>query len=87
MIGRSKEAPKLYDDLVYIWQGFVKLSAKRFSNEPIKFTEIESYLNLNCVFDLEQRQDVAHLIDIMDIAYFDFLKEQAERDKNRNRSK
>ncbi len=70
---------------MYIWQGFVNLSSTRFSNEPIKFVEIEAWLNLNCIFDLEHRKDAAYLIRMMDGAYFNFLTEQAER--NRNRSK
>ena len=43
---------------------------------PISFVEIESYLNINGINKLEQRQEVAHLIRILDSAYIEFFREQ-----------
>lgn len=72
----NKKSPDLYGDLLFIWQGFLALTNSRINFESIKFSEIESWLNLNCVFNLEYRQEVTHLIRIMDEEYLKFMKEK-----------
>jgi len=44
--------------------------------QPIEFSEIESWLNLNGIFNLERRQEVSHLIRIMDEEYIKFMQEK-----------
>lgn len=82
-VGKAKEhpPPDLYDDLLFIWEAFLALSSSRSGWESIKFSEIESWLNLNSLSDLEQRQEVTHLIRVMDIEYLDFLREEQKRKK------
>lgn len=75
-VGRGKEPPDLYADCEFIWEAFVALSSSRIGFDSIKFSEIEAYLNLSCIFNLERRQEVAHLIRIMDIEYLNFMKEK-----------
>lgn len=66
--------PDLYKDLEFIWDAFIALSSSR--NGSITFFEIEAYLNLNGIFNLERRQEVAHLIRVMDEKYLEFMHEK-----------
>ena len=72
----KKDPPLLYEDLLSIWEGFLALNSSRVNFEAIKFSEIESWLNLNGIFDLNYRQEVAHLIKFLDSEYLNLLKEQ-----------
>lgn len=81
-VGKGKQVPNLYDDLVFIWEFFVALSSSRNGFDSIKFSEIESWLNLNCIINLERRQEVTHLIRIMDEKYLEFMRKKYEA-KNR----
>lgn len=58
---------------MFIWNAFIALSSARIGQETIRFSEIEAWLNLNGIFNLEQRQEIAHLIRILDIEYFQYL--------------
>lgn len=66
--------PDLYNDLLFVWDAFIALSSSR--DGSIKFSEIESYLNLNGIFNLDQRQETTHLIRIMDIEYLKFMRDK-----------
>jgi len=74
--GKAKKhpPPDLYDDLICIWEAFTALSSSR--QGVITFSEIEAYLNLNGIFNLERRQEVTHLIRIMDEKYIERMKEK-----------
>ena len=72
----KKDRPKLFDDLVYIWEAFLAVTLTRQIGGPISFVEIESWLNLNGINKLEQRQEVAHLIRVLDSVYIEFFREQ-----------
>jgi hypothetical protein len=74
--GIHKEPPKLYSDLSYVWDAFMALSLTRTGFCPISFSEIESWLNINCIFNATRRQEVTHLIRIMDIEYISFLRKK-----------
>lgn len=74
--GRAKKhlPPNLYSDLLFVWEAFVALSSSR--SGAITFSEIESYLDLNGIFNSEQRQEVTHLVRVMDLKYLEFMKEK-----------
>lgn len=76
-------APDLYDDLVFIWEVFCALSSSRSNFSSIKFSEIEACLNLNGIFDLERRQEVTHLIRIMDEEFLKFTQEKQSKNKGK----
>jgi len=57
----------------------VALCSARIGFESIKFSEIEAWLNLNGIFNLERRQEITHLIRIMDQKYLEYLLEERER--------
>jgi len=77
-VGKAEKhpSPNLYSDLFYIWEGFVALSSSRVGFDSIKFSEIESWLNLNGISNLEQRQEIAHLIRIIDLEYLKFMRKK-----------
>jgi len=84
--------PKLHNDLLFIWDAFAALSSSRNNQiivintksglrsvtnyGYILFSEIESWLNLNGIFNVERRQEVAHFIRIMDEEYIKFMREK-----------
>ena len=70
----KKTPPDLYLDLLVVWEGFSALCSSRTGF--ISFSEIESWLNLNGIFDLNYRQEIAHLIRILDNEYLDLVKER-----------
>ena len=70
----KKEAPPLHDDLIIVWEAFLALNSSRGNSEVITFSEIEAWLNLNAIFDLDRRQEVAHLIRVLDGEYLNFVK-------------
>jgi len=72
----KKIPPFLYEDLTVVWEGFSALNSSRIGFEVIRFSEIEAWLNLNGIFDLNYRQELAHLIRILDGVYLSFLKER-----------
>lgn len=74
--GIIKDAPVLFVDLIFIWEGFTALALTRQAGNPIQFAEIESYLDLNGIKDFETRQEFAHLIRIMDSEYITFFREK-----------
>jgi len=90
-IGVNKSSPKLYEDLIGVWEGFLDLSSSRTSStevymdgtylkrlvheDPIKFVEIESWLNLNDIRDVEMRQEIVHLIRVLDSEYLQFRRQ------------
>jgi len=87
----NKSSPKLYEDLIGIWEGFLDLSSSRTNSteiymdgdylkrsvheDPIKFVEIESWLNLNDIRDVEMRQEIVHLIRVLDSEYLQFRRQ------------
>ena len=77
-VGKAKKhpPPDLYEDLLFVWEFFVSLSSSRTNLEAIRFSEIESFLNLNGIFSLEQRQEITHLIRIMDLEYLKFMRKK-----------
>jgi len=77
--GITKDVPELYDDLVFVWEGFLALALTRQTGNPIQFSEIESWLNLNEIELPGTRQEFAHFIRVMDAAYITFFRE-----KNKN---
>lgn len=70
--------PILFKDCLFIWEAFVALSNPRSGLTSIKFSEIEAYLNLNGISNLERRQEVTHLIRIMDESLIAFMKDKQE---------
>ena len=64
----------MFEDLLVVWEGFLAL--KSAGLEPIRFSEIESWLNLNGIVDLNHRQEIAHLIRILDSEHLDLVKER-----------
>lgn len=70
----KKTPPDLYSDLIVVWEGFLALSSSRAGLEVISFSEIESWLNLNGIVSLNHRQEIAHLIRILDIEHLDLLR-------------
>ena len=69
----------MYDDLVFVWEGFTALALTRQQGNPIQFSEIESYLNINGIEDLETRQEFVHLIRVMDSEYINFFREKNKK--------
>lgn len=65
---------------MYIWEAFVALVKTRVEGNPIQFSEIEAWLNLNGIEDLESRQEVAHLIRILDTEYIKLFREKLEKE-------
>jgi len=51
-----KQKPALYDDLLFIWESFLMLSASRQLSQlqPITYQEIEAYCNLCNIPDYER---------------------------------
>lgn len=86
-VGKDKKHPKpdLYNDLHYIWDLFIALSSSRTELAAIKFSEIESILNLSGILNTERRQEVTHLIRIMDLKYLEFMREKHKADLKRKR--
>ena len=74
-IGKKKDPPKLHPDLGFVWTGFVALSEARSQGQPIQFSEIEAWLNLNGIKNATRRQEVTHYIRIMDAALLKHHKE------------
>ena len=72
--------PVLFRDCVFVWEAFVALSNPRGGMTAIKFSEIEAYLNLNGISNLERRQEVTHLIRIMDESYIAFMRERRKQE-------
>lgn len=81
---KDKKPPDLYKDLNYIWEIFCALSSSRTRDDSIRFSEIESYLNLSRIFSLEHRQEVAHLIRVMDEEYLKYMREKYAKRSERN---
>lgn len=73
-IGVDKQPPKLYDDLIIVWEAFNALNSSRLGCNSISFSEIESWLNLNGVKSLEFRQEITHYIRILDNKYLSLIK-------------
>lgn len=76
MNGIEKDVPELYDDLVFIWEGFTALALTRQQGSPVQFQEIEAWLNLNQILNPDVRQEFAHLIRVMDSKYINFFREK-----------
>ena len=76
----KKTPPLLHEDLFVVWEGFLALSSSRVGLEAIRFSEIESWLNLNGIFSLDYRQEIAHLIRILDIKHLDLLRKEHRAD-------
>ena len=74
--GIVKDVPELYKDLVFVWEGFIALALTRQQGNPIQFSEIESWLNINGIELLDTRQEFAHLIRVMDSVYINFFREK-----------
>jgi len=72
--------PVLFTDCIFVWEAFVALSNPRGGMTAIKFSEIEPYLNLNGISNLERRQEVTHLIRIMDESFIIFMKEKRKQE-------
>lgn len=79
----KKTPPLLHDDLIVVWEGFLALSSSRTGLEAIGFSEIEAWLNLNGIFDLSYRQEIAHLIRILDSEYVDLLRKRLKRERTK----
>lgn len=79
----KKTPPLLYDDLFVVWEGFSALSSSRVGLETIGFSEIEAWLNLNGIIDLNYRQEIAHLIRILDSEYIDLLSKRLKRERTK----
>ena len=75
----KKDSPLLYEDLLSVWEGFLALNSSRVGLEIIQFSEIESWLNLNGIFDLDYRQEVAHLIRFIDSEYLNLVREKSKQ--------
>jgi len=68
--------PELYDDLAWAWRGFLELTAGRsqgFAPNPIPMTEIEAWLRVNEITDMEAKQDFVALVRAMDAEWFDWI--------------
>jgi len=72
----KKTPPILYEDLIIVWEGFSALSSSRVGLQAVQFSEIEAWLNLSGIFDLDYRQEIAHLIRVLDGEYLDFLRKR-----------
>lgn len=70
----KKTPPPLYKDLFVVWESFLALSSLRAGLESIRFSEIEAWLNLNGIFDLNYRQEITHLVRILDIEHLELLR-------------
>lgn len=77
----KKIPPLLYDDLFVVWESFSALSSSRIGLETIRFSEIEAWLNLNGIFDLNYRQEIAHLVRILDSEYLDLIRQRQRKGK------
>jgi len=80
----KKTPPLLYDDLIVVWEGFLALSSSRVGLEIIGFSEIEAWLNLNGIVDLNYRQEIAHLVRILDSEYVDLLSKRLKRERTKS---
>lgn len=69
----KKDSPTLYEDLTIVWEAFVALSLSRKGTEAIRFSEIEAWLNINAISDLDYRQEIAHLIRFLDSKYLELI--------------
>ena len=72
----KKTPPFLYEDLTVVWEGFVALNSSRISLEAIRFSEIEAWLNLSGILEFNYRQEIAHLIRILDGEYLDLIRKR-----------
>lgn len=75
----KKTPPLLHDDLIVVWESFLALSSSRAGLETISFSEIEAWLNLNGISDLNYRQEIAHLVRILDSEYLDLLRKRRKK--------
>jgi hypothetical protein len=72
----KKEPLPLYNDLIIVWEAFLALDSSRKNLEAITFSEIEAWLNLNAIFNLDRRQEITHLIRVLDSECLRFVKEK-----------
>lgn len=75
----GNEEPEVFPDLVFIWEAFLALSSARLYGEPIKFSEIISYMDISGINSEDIRQELTHLVRILDIEYFKHLTEKEKR--------
>ena len=77
----KKIPPLLYDDLFVVWESFSALNSSRIGLETIRFSEIEAWLNLNGIFDLNYRQEIAHLVRVLDGEYLELSRVRSKGKK------
>ena len=70
----KKTPPVLYEDLIIVWEGFSALSSSRIGSQAVQFSEIEAWLNLNGIVNSSYRQEIAHLIRVLDGEYLGLLR-------------
>ncbi len=76
-VNKCPPAPEIYNDIQYIWEAFLAVSNTRKQGR-ITFSEIESWLNINHIVNIERRQEVAHIIRILDLEYVKYFEEKGE---------
>lgn len=79
-----EDRPELYPDLVEVYQAFLQLSRSRpvgFSVGTIPASQIEAWLNIHQVTDLQERADFFVYINAMDSTWLEWYRNEQEAQK------
>jgi hypothetical protein len=70
----------------YVWEYFLRLNRKRTSNgfgvNPIPFSEIESFFNVN---QIEYSPDEVMLIEMLDNVALEHFQKESEKNNKKNK--
>lgn len=77
--------PSLYPDLVWVWEGFLTISASRqmgFNGpQPISLSEVLAFLHYRGIEDQEEREEFVTLVQALDQVYMaDAIAKQKTKD-------
>lgn len=79
IIGKTKSTPNLNYNLIQIWDAFCDLNSTRQGLNPITLTEINSWLDLNGITNLDSKQEIMYLIRKMDEEFFKIASNKLKR--------
>lgn len=72
----------------YVWEYFLRLNRKRtstgFGVNPIPFSEIESFFNVN---QIEYSPDEVQLIEMLDNVALEHFQKEAEKNNKKSKTK
>lgn len=80
-----RDMPTLYNDLKWIYEGFMRLSAARqlgFSSvQPISISEVLSYCELFDIYDPEDREDFLYFVQFLDKIFLQDMERKKPKSK------